>query len=76
MKSKLLAFILLASTLSPAMDSKSLWLGIAIGSGVYATRNHVAIPAAKASGKGAKNAAKATARGLRATGRGIAKVIR
>lgn len=58
---RLLAIILaLSMAASAAIDSKSLFIGIGLGTGMYMTKNHVVIPAAKA----AKSAVKKTSKGI------------
>ena len=42
------------------LDSKSLFVGVSLGLGTYATRNYIAKPVAKATAKAAKKTSKAT----------------
>ena len=62
MKFKVVMMVLAFCSLAQAsqLDSKSLFIGIGIGSGVYATRNVVVKPVAKATAKAAKKTARAT----------------
>jgi hypothetical protein len=58
--SKTLAVVLALSSISWAVDGKSLLIGIGIGLGTYVTRNYVALPVAKATKKATKKTAKCT----------------
>jgi len=62
MKLKIVTALLILSSFCYAsqLDSKSLFIGIGIGSGVYASRNVIAKPIAKATVKVAKKTASAT----------------
>ena len=62
MKTKIVVALLTLSSLSEAsqLDSKSLFIGVSLGLGTYATRNYVAKPVAKATVKASKKTAKAT----------------
>jgi len=62
MKTKIAVVLLILSSLSEAsqLDSKSLFVGVSLGLGTYATRNVIAKPVAKATTKAAKKTARAT----------------
>lgn len=46
--------ILLISSSAYAVDSKSMFLGMGLGAGMFVTRNYVALPVAKATKKAVK----------------------
>lgn len=62
MKNKLLTIVLLTGTLCEGsqLDSKSLFIGVGLGLGTYATRNYIAKPVASVTVKAAKKTAKGT----------------
>ena len=47
-------------SLASQLDSKSLFVGVSLGLGTYATRNYIAKPVAKVTVKAAKKTSKAT----------------
>lgn len=61
-KLRIAVVVLTLSCLSIAsqLDSKSLFVGVGLGLGTYATRNYIAKPVAKATVKAAKKTSKAT----------------
>lgn len=62
MKIKLITCVLLLVSVAKAsqLDSKSLFIGVGLGLGTYASRNYIAKPVASASVKAAKKTAHAT----------------
>lgn len=59
MKQLICALLLSAVCSASQLDSKSLFIGIGIGSGLYATRQHTVYPVSKATAKGTKKGVKA-----------------
>jgi hypothetical protein len=61
MGSKLLSVLLLSGVaFAGTLESKSLYVGIGIGAGMFVTRNYVALPVAHATKKVVKKTAKVT----------------
>jgi hypothetical protein len=56
MKTKLIILLLALSSLSEAsqLDSKSLFIGVGLGTGTFATRTYIAKPVAQATKKAAR----------------------
>ncbi len=60
MKQVLAVVLLCGLATASQLDSKSLFIGVGIGLGTYATRNFIAKPVAKATVKAAKKTARMT----------------
>jgi hypothetical protein len=60
-----LIFALSMPVAAQAIDAKSMYIGVAIGSALALSRQHTVIPAAKATRKAATGAARTAARATR-----------